>query len=224
VEFSKKTAIHRVQPGIKRNKMPADQFKRVIEKYIPPASVNQVVELFRSEPIQLKIQRARKSKFGDYRSPRGTHGHRISINADLNAYAFLITLIHEFAHYLVYLDHKHKVKPHGVQWKLAFMNVMNPFLNEKVFPQDVLKELTKHMKNPKASSCSDPRLFAVLKKYDNKDVLHLRDINTGEVFKLGKRVFQKGEKLRTRYKCLDLQKEKYYLVNEFAEINRIKVS
>ena len=29
----------------------------------------------------------------------GTQPHRISVNNDLNKYAFLVTLVHEFAHY-----------------------------------------------------------------------------------------------------------------------------
>ena len=57
-------------------------------------------------------------------------------------------------------------KPHGNLWKNRFRNLLNPILNELVFPRDLLKHLINHMKNPKSSFSYDIELSKVIDKYD----------------------------------------------------------
>ena len=60
-----------------------------------------------------KVKKSRSSKYGDYRPPLKGSNHLITINYDMNKYAFLITLVHEIAHLTNWNKHKDKVKPHG---------------------------------------------------------------------------------------------------------------
>ncbi|HAD34265.1 MAG TPA: hypothetical protein DCF44_07170 [Chitinophagaceae bacterium] len=44
----------------------------------------------------------------------------MSVNGNLNSYHFLITLLHEIAHMLVWEQFRNRVKPHGLEWKHVF--------------------------------------------------------------------------------------------------------
>src|SRR5690606_28773275 len=109
--------------------------------------------------FKLKIKRERSTRLGDYTSPRGGLNHVITINHNLNKYAFLITLVHEVAHLVTYNEYKNSVNPHGTEWKNHFRELMQPFLNTDIFPLEVFSALRRYMSNPAASSCSDINLL-----------------------------------------------------------------
>ena len=73
---------------------------------IPKSSVEYVRCLISSENIIFKLKKSRRTKHGDF-SIKKNGLVIITINEDLNAYRFLITLIHEISHYF-------SVKNHGV--------------------------------------------------------------------------------------------------------------
>jgi len=68
------------------------------------------------------------------------------------------------------------------------------FLSPEFFPDDVLKVLSKHIINPKASTFSDLELVKVLRKYDNQSLLTISDIEEGGEFSLTNgKTFIKGK-------------------------------
>ena len=122
--------------------------------YIPDAAIAQVLELLKHDNLVVKIKKERKTRHGDYkRMPNGKH--QITVNSNLNTFRFLLTLIHEIAHYEAYKTYGKIIKPHGIEWKRTFQHLMLPFINPKIFPAEILPLLAKHFKNPKASSDSD---------------------------------------------------------------------
>ncbi len=202
--------------------MSKEEIADFLSKFIPQQAVHYLADFFFQSPLMLKVTRSRLSKYGDYRAPFGNHGHRISVNGDLNPYAFLLTLVHELAHYKVQVNHGSQVKPHGKEWKNEFKNLMMPLLNSEVFPAEVLKQIRTYMLNPKASTCSDPVLFAVLNKFNKNPVTYLTDIEYGKPFAFKGRVYKRLEKRRTRFKCMQLPENKYVLINGVAEVQKIK--
>ena len=110
-------------------------YKEVLLDYIPEESVLPVLDFLNTSNVQLKITKSRSTKLGDYRPPIRSKFHKISVNHDLNKYNFLITLIHEFAHLNTWEEHKRKVKPHGKEWKQKFRELMDPYINESIFPK-----------------------------------------------------------------------------------------
>ena len=76
-----------------------------LQRFIPAASVPQTLQLLHQYKVHLTITRNRKSVLGDYRHADGQQAHRISVNGDLNKYAFLITLLHELAHLVTFENH-----------------------------------------------------------------------------------------------------------------------
>ena len=128
-------------------------------------------------------------------------------------------MTHELAHAFIWRDHKNRVKPHGKEWKELYKNLMLNFLNPDIFPQDILRNLSKHLISPSASTSTDIELCSCLRKYNNSIKKTVSDIKEGEIFLLNNRKkFIKGPKLRKRFKCIDLVSQKDYMVHPLAEI------
>ena len=190
----------------------------ILESHLPPNSFSLVEKWISQLSILVKIKKSRNSKLGDFRvNKKGEY--LISINDDLNKFAFLITLTHEIAHAFVWEKYKRKVSPHGKQWKATFKEMMLNFLNSDIFPDDILRVLSKHLKKPKASTVNDYNLSKVLRTYDNNKQLILSEIPDGSIFStLNGRQFVKLNKLRKSYKCKSTDSNKIYLFNPLTTI------
>ena len=148
---------------------------KFLQDFIPEASYGQVAALLSDDNLVVKVKKERKTRHGDYRLlPSGKH--LITINSNLNPYRFLITLIHEVAHFETYKSYGIQIKPHGPEWKSVFQHLMLVFLRPEVFPSDVLPILASHFKNPKASSDTDTQLSLALKAFDpaNEKIIYLK--------------------------------------------------
>jgi Zn-dependent peptidase ImmA (M78 family) len=191
-----------------------------IKNHVPTASLPILKKWFDQRPFVLKITKKRATKFGDFRGSLKNEQPRISVNSDLNQFAFLITLTHEFAHLLVWHEHKHKVKAHGLEWKTEFATLMNVLIKKDVFPEHLKIVLKKHMKNPPASSARDANLINELKKYDApSNTIQLINLPEGSAFSINnKRFFIKGNKRRTRFLCKEISSKKEYLIHGVAEV------
>lgn len=200
---------------------------KVLEKYLPAEAAPLIARWIDYFKCEFKISRNRNSKFGDYRSPYGGKGHRISVNYDLNPYAFLVTTVHEFAHLHTWNEHKQTAKPHGTEWKNNFKKMMQPFFEKDIFPADIKKAIINYLDNPAASSCSDLNLYRSLRKYDppkeSETILTVEKIPIKALFKLKDgRVFRKDEKLRKRFKCTEVATRRVYLFSPVAEVELIE--
>lgn len=202
-------------------------FSKQLSKYIPEAAAPIISQWINDTSCRFKVTKSRSSKLGDYRAPFRGSPHQITVNHDLNPYSFLITTIHEFAHLKTYQDFKNRVKPHGEEWKNNFKQLIQPFLKLNIFPTDIIIAISSYMNNPAASSCTDLNLYRILKKYDKtaSDIIHIEDLEENSVFKLKNgRTFQKLEKLRKRYKCIELDTNRTYLFHPIAEVFPVKDS
>lgn len=195
------------------------EYKAILEKYIPPASVDIIFQWLQQYNIHLKVSRKRSSKLGDYRPPQKGKGHHITVNHDLNQYAFLITLVHEIAHLIVWEKYRNKVKAHGKEWKDAYRELMIPFMEMKIFPDDIDEALKTYLAKSYASSGTDLKLSRRLQKYDAEQGLTLEMLEEGITFQLpnGKK-FQKGVLVRKRFRCINLDNKRIYLVNPLVKV------
>ena len=193
----------------------------ILKNHIPEKAIPQIVEWIVIYKVQMTITRERESKLGDYRSPLQGKGHRISVNGSLNKYAFLITLVHEFAHLFVWERHKNNVQPHGEEWKMTFRKSLKPFIDIHVFPTDLTIALLKHLSDPPASSSKDVALQKILKKYNDGDkkIVHLDELSDGTKFYFQERLFVKVENLRKYIRCQELPSKRYFKIHPLAEIS-----
>lgn len=200
-----------------------DHLVHTLKKYVPEGAVHQCVSWLVEYRVHLRITKERSSKLGDYQSPWGGKGHRISVNHNLNPYAFLITFVHEMAHLVAFDKYKRGIAPHGKEWKYEYRELMLPFFRQQLFPADVQEALIKYLHNPAAATCSDQHLLRVLKKYDAPHLqqLTVEQLPEGAVFILRTReslLLKKGPLQRTRYQCTELRTNRIYLVNALAEV------
>ena len=76
------------------------------------------------------------------------------------------------------------------------------------------------MQNPAASSCSDVHLLRTLKLHDEStDTIFIEHLPHNAVFLYNQsRVFQKGERIKKRYKCKEISTGSIYLFSPLAEV------
>ncbi|MBR9998131.1 MAG: SprT-like domain-containing protein [Cyclobacteriaceae bacterium] len=204
--------------------MMKEKFKAILSKYVPENSVGYCVDLWDQHRFSFKVSRERRSKLGDYQFHKARRQHIITINGSLNRYGFLITFIHEAAHMIHFELRGNNHRPHGIFWKKVFRELMNPLLNQDIFPHDLLEQLKIHMKNPKASSYSDPALARLIKKYDpdrSYSEFFLEELTAGEKFRFHGRTYEKVESRRTRCLCREVNSGKKYLISEMAMVRKL---
>lgn len=193
--------------------------EEALREKVPNEALDYCCKLWIDFPFDLKIVRSRSSKLGDYRFHPGDNSHVVTVNQDLNSYQFLITYVHEVAHRVVHKTHSRQ-KPHGIEWKMCFQKLMLPLLRPEIFPEDILRVLARHMKNPKASSSADPKLMLALSQYDlsQDSGPTLKEIELDREFRFRKRTFRKLQEKRTRAVCLELNTQRRYLIPMMAEV------
>lgn len=191
----------------------------ILKKYLPDAAIESCIDWMNEYRLQLTIKKSRATKLGDFRPALRGKPAKISVNGDLNKYAFLITLVHEIAHGICWDKYQQKVLPHGKEWKQIYSNYLSQFIGKDIFPEDLEPVIILHINSPKAASCSDVTLLKALKSYDENPVIHLDDLEEDSIFQLSTgRVFQKKELKRKRYICIELSTKKRYLINGIAEV------
>jgi SprT protein len=192
-----------------------------LKHFIPDGTYDLVSEYLHKYSIHLTVTRARTSVLGDYRNAIQGKNHRISVNGNLNSYAFLYTLIHEIAHLLVFDQYGHRVASHGKEWKTQFSVLLADFLKMNAFPDDVRKAIGKSLHNPAASSCAEDDLLRIFRKYDKgkENLVFVEEIIQGARFSTPDgRIFQRGPKVRKRFKCVEVATGREYLFSPVYEV------
>jgi len=200
-----------------KKEAPIDQ----LQKFLPPGTYEAVLQYLQFYKVHLTVAAERKSILGDYRHRTHFSNHRISVNGNLNKFSFLITLLHELAHLLTFEEFGNKVLSHGREWKMIYGKLLEQFLQNKIFPIDIEKELLDSLKNPAATSCAEDGLIRVLRKYDDKRTHHrlVEEIAENGIFRCDNgRVFKRGEKMRKRFKCIEVNTGRVYLFSPVYEV------
>ncbi len=195
-----------------------------LQHYLPPGTYGAVLNYLRHYKVHLTITKERKSILGDYRHRTHIHNHRISVNGNLNVYAFLITLLHELGHLLTFEQYGHRVQAHGREWKMIYAQLLDQFLKNKTFPDTIEKELLVSLRNPAASSCAEDGLIRVLRKFNASGSAGrlVEELADQALFRIDDgRIFQRGEKLRKRFKCTEVKTGKVYLFSPVYEVEII---
>ncbi|MBP7102077.1 MAG: SprT-like domain-containing protein [Bacteroidales bacterium] len=194
---------------------------KLLAEYLPLSALTEVCEMISSHGVHIKITKSRKRIHGSYYRPVKNHPHRITINHDLNPYAFLITLLHEFAH--LYAWEYNRCLKHGKPWKQHFSNLLIKFIDDNVFPEDIQVALLTHLKHIKSSDFLDIPLSRVLQAYDKESICEngevlLSDIPMQTTFIHDGRTFIKQKLLRKYYLCKELKTNKMYKYHPLAKV------
>ena len=204
-----------------------------LRPHLPDGTAGYVSDLLHGgalvAPVEIRSVRARRTKLGDHRAPvRGRSAHRITINDDLNPYAYLTTLLHEIAHAITWERHirprkpfSRRVLPHGAQWKSEFGRILAPVVEQGALPADVTLALSRSLRDPAAATCSDRGLVVALSRYDPPDPSRtlVEEVAVGAAFRVeGGRMFLKGPKLRSRFRCYDARTGVEYRIHALCRV------
>jgi len=203
-----------------RSRLPAALWPR-----LPDNTHAYVKELLSAHPVDVRLSRPRRTKLGDHRSPTGVRRrHRVSVNDDLNPYAFLTTLLHEIAHAATWERHRariRRVRPHGPEWKAEFERILLPVVVGRMLPEDVGLALERSLGKLAAATCSDRGLMLALARYDVVDpgLVFVESLPAGTTFRTdGGRVFRLGPKLRSRYRCIEQRTGREYRMHSLCRV------
>jgi hypothetical protein len=200
--------------------------KNILGFYIPETAIDAVCNLLEQHPLRLNIVRPRKRIHGSYRKPKTkTDYHLITINNDLNPYAFLMTLLHEIAH--LQASVKYKSSGHDDRWKYCFTLLLRQFIDLNIFPEDIQYAVLKHIQNMKSSDFLDVFLTKTLQKYDkanstSPNLVHLEDIPDRTIFQFGNKKMEKQTLIRKYYMCKDLETNKLYRCHPLMKVSVIQ--
>ncbi len=198
-----------------------------LQQYLPEGAAALVLHYLHHYRVHLTITRERKTVLGDYRHATNFDNHRISVNGNMNRYAFLITLVHELAHLVTFMEFGNRVQSHGKEWKAMYRSMLEEFLKMNIFPDDVLSSIRQSLHNLPASSCADENLMRVLRRYDNKngDTLLVEQVKEGQLFRIDdNKIFRKGKKLRKRFQCEEIATGRAFLFSPVYEVRPVEAS
>ena len=184
----------------------------ILMSFIPSNAKENIGDLINEHKLNLIVVSERKTKRGDFRV-YSNGSKKITLNKDSNKFRFLITLLHEVLHQLVFQAFGNKVRPHGIEWKKIFKEISKPFLLESIFPLSILDAFKVYLKNPKSSTDLDVELSMSLSKFDTlSDYFCIDKLEMGQFFLYKKKeIFKKISKKRKRYVCEKVSNGKLYL-------------
>ena len=198
-----------------------------IAERLPQVACRYVADLLGRHPVELRVVPRRATKLGDHRPPSSTvPWHRITVNDDLNRYAFLVTLLHELAHLTTHVEHcsRRRLRPHGREWQGQFSRIIEPVVAQRLVPGDLIDALQAAVARPRAATCSDRRLLLALSRYDAVDpgLRRVEQLQLGDLFQLetGRR-FIRGARLRSRYRCIEVVTGVEYRVHGLAQVTLV---
>ncbi len=187
--------------------------------HFPPKVAEYCFNLWDELKFEFVVSKKRDSKLGDFKFAPNK-GFQITVNHNLNPFAFLVTYLHEVAHLITFQRHKNQVNPHGQEWKDAFKELFEPILDPELLPQELVPVLQAYLINPVATSNGFTPLVEALKIYDQNQepAILLFNLPEGEIFQLKNLQLKKGKLRRTRYICQDIHNSKLYLVAKNAQV------
>lgn len=201
-----------------------EQLRIALGKYVPAEAVDTCFDWIHAHRIRVRIKKSRQTRYGDYHPPHEGKNHTITINHDLNPYAFLITFTHEVAHLTCFNKFRNRVAPHGAEWKAEFRHHLQGFLDRNIFPEEIRQALVEYIRNPAASSCGDVNLMKALKRYDpaQDGWLHLEEVPFNAAFRIRNgQHFVKGKQLRKNFECYEVGTRHKYFIHPLMEVSLV---
>ncbi len=197
-----------------------DKQLQILAKYLPEEFVNNIHEQLTTYPLDFKIVKPRKTKLGDYRYDPRLPRPVITVNSDLNPFQFLVTTVHELAHFHAFRKFGNRIKAHGKEWQGEYRRLSMPYIDSAQLPKTLEAAWLDSLVSVKASSCSDPKLVKVLRSFSpqKEGLVSLDELPQQAIFVLNGKEFEKGTLRRKRYLCTETTSNKIYLISSTAEV------
>lgn len=182
--------------------------------YLPISSHDYCKDLLAKNPIRCYLSQARTSKWGDFRFK----GPIITINKNLPPSLFLLTFLHELAHFHAYLSFGRKISPHGKEWKTTFQHLVHPMTTIGAF-DELNSVVQEHMKRPKATIGADAALHSAALRAMGMTGKNVSQLSPGDKFMFRNGEYQVEMTLRKRIRCIQLSSGKRFLFQPSVQID-----
>lgn len=190
-----------------------------LQKYLPENALNFLYSWLSGVSLKIHVKSKRKTKLGDYRFDPEKSIHHITIDGTLEPYPFFFVMTHEIAHLIVRKNYPKGVKSHGDEWKITFGKLLTESIG--TYPETLRPLIHRHALNPKASVGADPKLHKKLFLTAAQSEMLVENLKEGQYFRIGKRIFEKGQKRKIRYICRELKTNRSFLVSGQAVVEEI---
>lgn len=195
----------------------------LISPLLPEGAVALASSWLQIPGLSLRLNRRRSHRLGAFQRHRdGTMSIMMNIHQD--EYAFLITLAHEVAHMQVYMRYGSAVAPHGKEWKSACRDLMMEAVRLPELPDDIREVMLAIARLPKSTHFSDKVVSRVLLRYSPVHAGQnlLCDLPAGVRFAMPNgKIYIKGEKNRTRYRCKLDGTSRFYLITGTVPVHQV---
>lgn len=202
--------------------MDSDKSIAILNKYFLENISPVIYNIIRENDFYFKIAKKRNSKYGDFK-PSVNGRSKITVNHDLDKDHFLVTFLHEYAHFKVWEKIKNLQNPHGELWKLEFYNLIKDFHRLNGFSVGIGERLLKtfKLKNNKITF-SKNKLSEILSRNADDNIQFLKDLGSKDQFSDYKgNVFELIEKRRTRFLCRNIKTKRLFLIHGLYKIKTI---
>jgi len=180
------------------------------------------VNVLKDKNVIVRHVSVRKTKLGDFRHFREKRMPEITVNQNLSPDALTFILAHEIAHYLVHIHNKRRTEPHGKEWKEMFAYLLKQLIQNNAFSDEVSSHIEKFLQNVKGTVGRSSKLFAYLfpQEEETQGTHTLESLHYGALFVIPSngKVYEKGEKRRTRYVCRQINNKRFYLVSRSLRV------
>jgi len=200
-------------------------FKKKLSRYIVVEALDEVVLWLFAHAFELKINKHRDGKLGDFRPGNNARMHKITVNHNLNKDYFLFVFAHEYAHLLAHIKYGPHKKPHGDEWKNEFSVLLQKLIGLGAYTGDLAKEMMRFSKNPSATLSAKPKLLKLMNPQEymaNDTAVIISDLPLQSQFIFKQKHFTKIEKRRTRILCKEQASGRLYLFGSTVKVEVVK--
>jgi SprT protein len=196
----------------------------LLKPFLDDKAVDFVSGLIGSEPVSVTITRQRRTRHGDFRWNATGSKVKITVNRNLGKPEFLITLLHEIAHYFTWKQYGNKARPHGTPWKDNFAGLLQQAVEKELFHspvKEVVQETMIHKR--RLGGTADRELSLITERESGIVRTHVNDLLPGAVFSLenGLRL-RIIKKLRTRFFCQQVGSKRLFYVPGHLNANDVE--
>lgn len=204
-------------------------YSNTLAPHLPTPALPHVAGFLFNNKISLVFSRPRQTKLGDYSFPNllKKHGHRISINANLDKNTFLWVMLHEIAHYQVFVAFGKRPKPHGDEFQTAFAKNLRFFNERHCFPAETEKLVAEYYSKLPLRKSLERKIAHTFREMagetTQQEGVLLSKLAENSFFSIRGRIFKKLDTRRTRCKCLCLNNNRLYLVSLDARVQPVAI-
>lgn len=195
-----------------------------IYSFFPEKSRKKVKDIVETSNFNLEFTTFRRKsnnrRFGVFISKIGETVPTVKISKNLGQYTTLLVFIHEYAHYVNWCQNKHKVKPHGKEWKMLFLTYLMDFINDDIFPSEIKNAISEDVKKCLGATIFSNEkvvkavmLFEDISGFPKDGQKIVNDVGINEEFSLSNGIkYKMLKKRRKNALCKNLYNNKLYLV------------